>query len=358
MWLEDEPVRGGYPSFEFLALSGLERMEAGDKGLMPFPPIHHMFGLRPESHGTDTSVFVMPSSPWLQSSAGVFLPGTTALLADAPLGGAILTQLAPGEIAVTSDLTVNHLRPIYPNSGMLTARARSIAVGRRLGLAEAMIEDGAGKAVAHSTTRCFIQRFPVPERTELPPVEAAEYRTPDPYERPVTTETIPPEVWAAKSFIEMCELIREGDLPRPPFVEFLGLSAPLVEEGRFESAAISSPWFSSPAGTIYGGFLALLADSVISGAMNTVIPANSTFAALDLKVSFLRPVMPDGRSITAAAKVVHRGRSFIVADAEIVNADGKVVVRATSSAAVMEGRSWTSAVIDEVESVDALPADE
>jgi len=71
---------------ELLALSGLERMQASDKGLFPRPPINHLFGLKPESSTAEETTFVMPSSPWLQSGAGVFLPGTAALVADAPLG--------------------------------------------------------------------------------------------------------------------------------------------------------------------------------------------------------------------------------------------------------------------------------
>lgn len=349
-WLDEEPVRGGYPSFDYLALTGLERMQAAVTGGMPYPPIHHLFGLTPTESDSESTVFTMPSSPWLQTGAGVFLPGTAGLLADAPLGSAVLAELGPGQIAVTSDLTLNHLRPVFANSGTLSARARPIDVGRRLGLAEAIIEDGQGRAIAHSTTRCFVQSFPAAEVKGIVPPEAVRYDTPDPHERPVTTGIVPKEVWATKTFIEICDLIRAGDLPRPPFSEFLGLSNPVAEEGRFESSTTASPWFSSPAGTVYGGFLTLLVDGVVSGAVNTVIPANSTFASLDLKVSFLRPVMPDSRPLHARAKVVHKGRSLVVADGEVLNADGKVVVRATSSAAVMEGRSWKRAVIDEAES--------
>ena len=90
-WLDDEPLRGGYPSIEFLALSGVERMRAAAKGSMPKPPIHHLFGLKPLSSNVASTTFAMPASPWLQTAAGVFLPGTAALLADAPLGSAILT---------------------------------------------------------------------------------------------------------------------------------------------------------------------------------------------------------------------------------------------------------------------------
>jgi uncharacterized protein (TIGR00369 family) len=348
-WMEDEPVRGGYPTMEFLAYDGLERMQAAVDGLMPRPPIYHLFGLKPTATSRASTTFVMPASPWLQTAFGVFLPGVAALLADAPLGSAVLTELGPGPIAVTSDLTLNYLRPMYPSSGLLSCQARPIDVGRRLGLAEALIEDAGGNVIAHSTTRCFIQNLPVPERLELPPVESPAYDTPDPHERLMTAGFIPPEVLGTTGFIELCEMVARGELPTPPFAQLIGMEPAVAAEGTFSTSVQASPWFTSPAGTVYGGFLAFLADSVLGGAFATVIPPNSTYAALDLKVSFLRPVMPDGRRLTASATVVHRGRSLVVADAEIRNADGKVVVKATSSAAVLEGRSWTRAVIDEAE---------
>ncbi|HET7482780.1 MAG TPA: PaaI family thioesterase [Actinomycetota bacterium] len=352
-WLEDEPFRGGYPTIEFLALTGVERMRAAAKGLMPRPPIHHLFGLTPQSASVASSVFSMPASPWLQSGAGVFLAGTAALVADAPLGSAILGPLGPGQVVVTSDLTLNYLRPTSTRSQRLTGRARPIEVGRRLGLAEAVIEDGAGEVVAHATTRCFIREFPVPEKTELPPIEERQYDTPDPYLRELTTSLIPREAWAEKSFVEICELTNSGELPTPPFSKLFGITDTSAKEGYFESTAPSSPWFTSPAGTIYGGFLAYFADAVLTGAMNTVLPPNSIPAALDLKVNFLRPVMPDGRPITATATVVHRGRTLLLAEGQITNADGKVVVKASSSATVITGHSWSAAVIDETPAPDA-----
>ena len=345
--MEGEPVRGSYPSIEFLALSGIDRMRAGGKGLMPKPPIHHLFGLAPLSSSVAQTTFVMPVSPWLQSAYGVCMPGTAALLADAPLGSAILTSLGPGQVAVTSDLTINYLRPIYPSSGRLTARARPIEVGRRLGLAEALIEDANGDVVAHSTTRCFVRDFPVPESAALPPVEEPVHDTADPYLRPLTVSVLPSEVTTTRPFLEICDAIAKGEYDPPPFAELFGLGGMRAAEGFFQSSASSSPWYTSPAGTIYGGFLAYFADSVLAGAMSTVTPPTSTLGTLDLKVSFLRPVMPDGRLITASANVVHRGKTLVVAEGEIVNEDGKVVVKATSSAAILEGRSWTPTVIDD-----------
>ena len=346
-WLEEEPVRGGYPTIEFLALSGVERMRAAAKGLMPRPPIQHLFGLTPVSSSVASSVFTMPASPWLQSAAGVFFAGTAALVADAPLGCAILGPLGPGQIVVTSDLSLNFLRATSPRSRQLTARARPIEVGRRLGLAEAVIEDGTGDVVAHATTRCFIRELPYPDSKELPPVVEPSYDTPDPHARPLTTTTLNPDVWTNMTFLEICAAMNRGDLPPAPFALLFGYGRVEVTEGHFETTVPSSPWFTSPAGTIYGGVLASLADTALTGACTTVLAPNFTCAPLDLKVNFLRPLMPDGRPLTARATVVHRGRTLMVAESEIVNADGKLVVKATSSATVIEGATWLRAVIDD-----------
>lgn len=321
-------------------------MRAAVRGQMPPPPIHHLFGLRPISATVTSCSFTMPASPWLQSAAGVFLAGTSALVADAPLGSAILSPLGPGKVAITSDLTLNYLRPVSAHSERLNARARPIEIGRRLGLAEAVIEDGSGEVVAHSTTRCFIREFPYPESGELPPVDLPTYETPDPYEREFTGATVPPDIWRTQTFVEICDAMNRGELPPPPFAQLFHLTEVVAKDGYFSSTAPSSPWFSSPAGTIYGGFLAYFADSALTGAMSTVLPADHVCAPLDLKVNFLRPVMPDGRPITATATVAHRGRTLILAECDIVNSDGKVAVKATSSATVIEGRPWMPSVID------------
>lgn len=351
--MDDEPVRGGYPTIEFLARSGLERMQAAEQGLMPRPPIHHLFGLTPGETTEESCTFTMPASPWLQSAAGVFTAGTAALVADAPLGSAVILPLGFGDIVITSDLTMNYLRPTSPTSKTLIARARPIAVGKRLGLSEAVIEDVSGTLVAHATSRCFIRHIDVPREAELPPVEAAHYDTPDPYERPLTTGIVDPEMWAQRSFLEIFEDISAGALPEAPFVRLFALRDAEARAGYFETSIDAGPWLTSPAGTIYGGFLAYLADSVLTGAIATTMPANTACAPLDLKVNYLRPVFPDGRRLVAKATVVHRGQTLALAECEILNADDKVVVKATSSATIIQGRNWAPAVLDETPVADA-----
>ena len=95
-WMDDEPVRGSYPSIELLALSGIDRMRAAAKGLFPKPPIHHLFGLTPLSSSVAQTTFVMPASPWLQFGDGTL--DFKILLEEAPLRALEL----PGAAQATS----------------------------------------------------------------------------------------------------------------------------------------------------------------------------------------------------------------------------------------------------------------
>jgi uncharacterized protein (TIGR00369 family) len=82
----------------------------------------------------------------------------------------------------------------------------------------------------------------------------------------------------------------------------------------------------------------MLADSALQSAIQTTAPAGCAVASIDLKVNFLRPVPCDGRDLVSVGTVVHRGRSLVIANAEIVNASGKRVALATGSAMLQPGR--------------------
>src|SRR5258708_13085101 len=74
----------------------------------------------------------------------------------------------------------------------------------------------------------------------------------------------------------------------------------------------------------------------------TINPAGSAFAPLDLKVNYLRPVLPDGGLMTATATLAHRGRSMAVATGELSNEDGKRIALASSSVMLLPGRPWSA----------------
>ena len=57
-------------------------------------------------------------------------------------------------------------------------------------------------------------------------------------------------------------------------------------------------------GTLHGGVLAAVADTAMGFAFATTLAVGETFATLEIKVSFLRPVWR--ATLTAAGHVLHR----------------------------------------------------
>jgi uncharacterized protein (TIGR00369 family) len=136
------------------------------------------------------------------------------------------------------------------------------------------------------------------------------------------------------------------ELPAPPLSHLTGLRPTEVAEGSATFVLPTSPWLTSPLGTVQGGATALLADTVLATAVQTTLPKRTVYAPLDLKVNYLRPVFADGRDLIGTAKVVHRGRTLAVASAEIHNADGKKVAVATGTALIREDQPWAPADAD------------
>lgn len=337
-WMHREPVRGGAPEPRLLALSGLEGMRAAWGRRIPAPPIHHLLGLRPVTIGPATVSFTMPTSPRLYSDAGVLHAGTAAL------AGAVQATLPPGVMVATSDLSLNFLRPVDVDSGRLLARARPIEVRNP-------VRTGRGPDRGRPRSPDRPRDHPLlcaphdgaGDGGDLPELEQPNYSTPDRYQRPAP----PPlaRAWGERTFVAVVAAKRRGALPLAPCSELLGCHDPAAEEGMAALSLTATPWLASPAGTVYGGVLALLADIVLTGAVATTLPPRTICSPLDLKVQFVRPVWPEGRRLRATAMVAHRGRGYATAHAKIAGEDGTTVALARSSLVIVEGRSSGSLAV-------------
>ena len=338
------PARGAYPDPRiFLSLSGLDQMRSFLAGKAPRPPIHYLTGMRPTEVGPGTSTFVMPATGWLLSPPGLVQLGTLAILADGPLGCAVQSALPPATPFTTAELSISGIRPTGASGGNLIARGRLIHAGRSMALSEATVEDGEGRVVAHATSRCFI--FPPVVSPPPPPPEFATVEEPDdlhapPYQRPPQGEVLGQDVYNRFSGLDVFRAQLSGDLPGPPISHLTGLRPVDVAEGEVTFVCPATKWLCSPLGKVEGGVIALVAETPPVSAVQTTVPAGTSYAELDLKVNFLRPVDPDGADLTANGRVIHRGKTVVIATSEVVDGQGKRVAVATGSSMVMPGRPW------------------
>lgn len=320
-------------------MSGLEQLRATMERRAPDPPISVLTGLRLTDVAPGKATFAMPAGPWWQSGAGVFLAGTLAFVADAPLGCAIYTSAPPGVGLSTSELSISYLRPATIRSQTLIGRGHLIHASRSLGLSEASIEDGRGRLLAHATSRCVLIPIPAQPPVERPAATQASTPGVSPYLTPSEGEVYGQEFWDSTSGLEAMRQYVEGNF-MPPVFRFMGMRGVALGDGEITIGMPASPWLVNALGVIYGGAIALLADAAVTAATATIVPAATAFSPLDLKINYVRPVFPDDGELVARARIVHRGRTIAVGTCEILNPAGKTVAMASGSVLILPGRPW------------------
>jgi uncharacterized protein (TIGR00369 family) len=340
-----EPAKGGYPDRSFLALPGIERMSAGRRGRIPFSPMGYLTELRMTEASRGHSTFSMPASPWFANSSGLISGGVLAVIGDAALGSVVHSDVGPGQGMTTAELSMSFLRPVVPKTGAaVTGSGQLIHRGRSLGISEAFLFDEDDQLISHGTTRCTV--FPPVDPLPDPPDDDAPvaYREEpgsdpnDPLRREVEGEVLPQEEFARRSGLDLLRAVIAGDLPRPPIYHLTGLRLVDVAEGTATVELPCSKWLSTSAGTIQGGFTAMLAESALGAAAFSTVEAGTAIASLDLKVNYLRPVFPDDEPIVARARLIHQGRTLAIVTVEMINAEGKQVALATGSSMYLPDR--------------------
>jgi uncharacterized protein (TIGR00369 family) len=339
IWLEEPPPRHYDPNW--LGVSGLERCQAILAGEIPPPPFELLTGLRPVSFDSGEAVYELPVTGWLFSSTGVISSGVMALVADAPLGGSVISTLEPGAFITTSEMSMNYLVPAPFGTTALVARAGVVHVGQSFTLSDVRVEDQDGQLLAYGTARNLLMRFPVPDvAPNVAPTDGQDREAEPPFRRPVRGEALAPDVWRRMSGLEILRARAAGELPDAPISQLFGLRPTEIAEGKITIAVPASRWIGVVARRAFGGGLALFADAAIAGAVTTTLPAGTTVAPLDLKVQFLRGVIADGSELMVRAEVFHRGQTLAVTNAELLTADGKVAAVASASALIIPDSSW------------------
>jgi uncharacterized protein (TIGR00369 family) len=84
---------------------------------------------------------------------------------------------------------------------------------------------------------------------------------------------------------------------------------------------------ANPFGSVHGGIIATLIDEVTGAAVISSIEAGSA-PTVSLNIEYLHAI-PIGGNYTAVGEIVRIGRAMAIADARILNEEGKVLARGT-----------------------------
>lgn len=120
-----------------------------------------------------------------------------------------------------------------------------------------------------------------------------------------------------------------GEAPVPPVAALIGFTLASVEPGRAVVDFEATARHANPMGTLHGGILCDIADAAMGVAYASTLDEGETFATLELKINFLRPVWT--ARLRAEGKVVQRGRTIGLVECDVTDDARRLVARASST---------------------------
>lgn len=318
-----------------LTVPGLEALREIHAGRSPQPPIHHWSGRRLVALQHGEASIAMPASGWFCGPKGRLHSGIFAFLLDMTHLYAVVSTLPAGGGCTTAELSATVLGEPPSSGEEITARSRVIYSDERNALAEGLVTDQGGQPLAHSTSRYFlfapgavVPRQPggSPPETRQPGT-GARLRDPVPQIAPVGAALL-----QRFSGLEILAAQLTGEIPAAPIDRYAGIRLIEAEDGRVVFSLPVHPGLLQELGTVFGGVIALLANSASGAAVQTIAPAATGFTALDLKVNFLRPVRTEGEELIATGAITHRGRKLSIANAVVTYQSRRIAIATGTTA--------------------------
>jgi uncharacterized protein (TIGR00369 family) len=130
--------------------------------------------------------------------------------------------------------------------------------------------------------------------------------------------------------VELARAIIDGRAPIPPIAQLIGFRLVDVDAGTSEfELDVDLTRHANPMGTVHGGVLCDLADAAMGFAYASTLGRDESFTTLELKINFLRPVWQT--RLRATGRVVQRGRTVGMVECDIVDAQDRLLARASST---------------------------
>lgn len=142
------------------------------------------------------------------------------------------------------------------------------------------------------------------------------------------------EVIDAPDGLQQVRALIARDL-QPPIGRTLGFSLVEVDRGRAVFEGTPDERHYNPMGGVHGGYAATLLDSACGIAVHSMLKPDQGFTTLELKVSYLRGMNDTTGPVRAEGRVLNMGRRVAFAEADIRDADGRLMATATSTLLVL-----------------------
>lgn len=135
--------------------------------------------------------------------------------------------------------------------------------------------------------------------------------------------------------IEHIKAVQKGIAPSPPIAKTLGMRITEVSEGKTTMTMPVDERYFNPIGTLHGGIICDLADAAMGTAFATTCEEGESYATVEFKCNFLRPVWDS--LLTAKAWVVSRGKTIGLVECEVRDDKNRFIAKLSCTMTVLKG---------------------
>ena len=119
-------------------------------------PVMRLIGFQAKEIADGRATVTLAAGPQHANPMGTLHGGILCDIADAAMGMAFASTLAPEETFTTVELKINFFRPVW--QAQLTAEGRVVRRGRSIGYVECDVTDESGRLVAKAASTCLALR--------------------------------------------------------------------------------------------------------------------------------------------------------------------------------------------------------
>ena len=123
------------------------------------------------------------------------------------------------------------------------------------------------------------------------------------------------------------------------YFQMLGLNIDAFHDGKGVVSVQVDERLLHPQQIVHGGVIFTLADTAMSMALLSLLPAGASVSTIEAKINYLRPVRTG--ELRAEAAIVHQGRSTAVLEATVYNMNGEerhAIARVMGTFHISQGR--------------------
>ena len=127
--------------------------------------------------------------------------------------------------------------------------------------------------------------------------------------------------------------VQRGDAPAPEIAKLFDMRITEVADGRTVMQMPVDSRYGNAIGTLHGGILCDLADAAMGTAFATTCEEGDSYATVELKCNYLRPVWKT--LLTATAWVVSRGKTMGLAECEVRDQENRLLAKLSSTLTIL-----------------------